>query len=251
MTVDEQLDRLVAGLEDIFGDVLIGVYLHGSKALGCFGPRSDLDVIVAIRRASTSEEQRLLGAFLLELSQRRGQPMPPHLIELDLVVAPDLHPWRYPTPLHFHYSESLREAFERGDPKPWRVDEYTDFASSLTVLHAGGIVLAGEPVADVFPHVPVKDYRASIVVDRDWCHDNLERFPLHVVLSLPRIWATLATDEVHSKASAAEWALPRLPASLRPVLEHALAVYRGRAEESWAGLPVADYIAYVDEQIAS
>jgi streptomycin 3"-adenylyltransferase len=97
--------------------------------------------------------------------------------------------------------------------------------------------------------VPIADYRASITVDWDWCHENLQRFTLHVVLSLPRIWATLATDDVHSKASAARWALPRLPADLRPVLEHALAVYCGRTDESWKGLPLDDYVAYVDGQI--
>lgn len=251
MTADEQLERLVAGLEGIFGEARVGVYLHGSKALGCFGPRSDLDVIVAIRRPSAAGEKRRLAALCLELSRRRGQPMPPHLIELDVVVAPALHPWRYPTPIDFHYSESFRNAFERCDPKPWRVDEGTDFASSLTVLHAGGIVLAGEPIADVFPPVPLADYRASITVDRDWCHENLDRFRLHVVLSLPRIWATLATNEPYSKVTAAEWALPRLPERLQPVLRHALAVYRGEADESWDGLPVEDYVAYVDGQIPS
>jgi streptomycin 3"-adenylyltransferase len=251
MTADEQLDRLVAGLVEIFGDVLIGAYTHGSKALGCFGQRSDLDVIVAIRRASNAEEQNRLGALCLQLSQRRGQPAPPHLIELDVVVPAALHPWRYPTPLDFHYSESFRHAFERGDPKPWRVDESNDLAAHLTVLGAAGVALRGEPIADVFPPVPVDDYRASIRVDRQWCLDHLETHRLHVVLSLPRIWAGLETGDVHSKASAAEWALPRLPETLRPVLVHALAVYRGEAHEAWDELPLDAYVAYLVEQILS
>ena len=40
-----------------------------------------------------------------------------------------------------------------------------------------------------------------------------------------------------------------LPAILQPVLDHARAVYSGLAEESWDGLPVRDYVAYVDAQI--
>ena len=251
MTADEQLGRLVAGLEDIFGETLVGVYLHGSKALGCFGPRSDLDVVVAIRQPSSANARRRLGALCLALSQRRGRPAPPYLVELDVVVGPALRPWRYPPPLDFHYSESLRGAFERGDPKPWRVDESTDLAASLTILRAAGIVLTGEEIDCVFPPVPLEDYRAAIAGDRDWCLDNLETFKLHVVLSLPRVWASLTNDGIYSKASAAEWALTRLPASMRPVLEHALAVYRGQAEESWTGLPVDEYVAYVDERIAT
>jgi hypothetical protein len=44
--------------------------------------------------------------------------------------------------------------------------------------------------------------------------------------------------------------LPRLPPGLRPVVEHGLAVYRGEAEESWAGLPVDDYVAYLVERLS-
>jgi streptomycin 3"-adenylyltransferase len=244
-----QLDALVTGVQEIFGDDLIAVYLGGSAALGCFGPRSDLDVLVAIERPSSAEAQRRLGALCLDLSQRRGRPAPPHLIELDVVVGPSLASWRYPPPLDFHYSESLREAFGRGDEKPWRVDTYTDLACALTILNDAGVLLFGEPVAGVLPSVPLEDYRAAIRVDRQWCLDNLETFTLHVVLSLPRVWAGLEKDGVHSKASAAEWALPQLPEALQPVLDHALAVYRGDKQEAWDGLPIGDYVAHLVAKI--
>jgi Aminoglycoside adenylyltransferase, C-terminal domain len=103
----------------------------------------------------------------------------------------------------------------------------------------------------VLPTVPLEDYRAAIRVDRQWCLDHLDTHRLHVVLSLPRAWAGLTTEDVHSKASAAEWALPRLPPELRPVLGHALALYRGESGESWAGLPVDGYVAYLVERIPS
>jgi len=47
----------------------------------------------------------------------RDRRPPPYLLELDVVVGPELRPWRYPPPLDFHYSESLRDAFERGELK--------------------------------------------------------------------------------------------------------------------------------------
>jgi hypothetical protein len=46
----------------------------------------------------------------------------------------------------------------------------------------------------------------------------------NVVLTLPRIWSAVATDNVLSKDSAAAWALPRLPEEHRPVLERARAI---------------------------
>jgi len=240
------LEKLTAGLEKIFGGELLGVYLHGSAALGCYGPHSDVDVLVAVERPSTPDEQRRLGELCCAVSRASWDDS--HcLLELDVVVPSQL--WRYPPPVDFHYGESLREAFAHGERKPWGTDTWTDLACALTIAHATGVVLAGDPVADVLPRVPVEDYRAAIRVDRQWCVDHLDTHRLHVVLSLPRVWAGLETADVHSKASAAEWALPRLPEQLQPVLRHALAVYRGETEESWIGLAVDDYVEWFAEQV--
>nr|BFE79616.1 hypothetical protein GCM10020093_022170 [Planobispora longispora] len=56
------------------------------------------------------------------------------------------------------------------------------------------------------------------------------------MLTLARVWTTLATGEIRSKDAAADWALARLPAEHRPVLEHARELYLSRrySEESWS-----------------
>jgi streptomycin 3"-adenylyltransferase len=244
-----KLDALVAGVRTIFGGGLVGVYLHGSAALGCYGPHSDIDVLVALDRPSSPAEQEQLAALCLAVSEATWDAATHCLLELDGIVAPDLRPWRYPPPLDFHYSESYRDAFERGEPRPWRVDVSADLAASIRVLHAAGVVLDGAQIADVFPPVPTPDYRDAIARDLPWCLEHKEGKRLYAVLSLPRIWAGLTADDVYSKTAAADWALPRLPPELRPVLEHALSVYRGRADDCWAGLPVDDYIAYVVARI--
>jgi streptomycin 3"-adenylyltransferase len=242
----EPLEKLAAGLEEIFAGDLAGVYLHGSAALGCYGPHSDVDVLAAIGRPSTPDEQQRLAELCLRVSRASWDDS--HcLLELDVVVPSRL--WRYPPPVEFHYGESLRESFARGERKPWDTDTWTDLACALTILHASGIVLAGKPVSDVLPRVPLEDYRTAVKVDRQWCIDHLDTHRLHVVLSLPRVWGALETTDVHSKASAAEWALPRLPERLQPVLQHALAVYRGETQESWAGLPVDDYVEWFAERV--
>ncbi|NJP67462.1 aminoglycoside adenylyltransferase domain-containing protein, partial [Streptomyces spiramenti] len=50
--------------------------------------------------------------------------------------------------------------------------------------------------------------------------------PRNAVLTLARVWTTLATGGIRSEDTAARWALPRLPAARRPVLTHALRLYR-------------------------
>jgi streptomycin 3"-adenylyltransferase len=54
-----------------------------------------------------------------------------------------------------------------------------------------------------------------------------------VVLTLARIWTTVATGIIRSKDAAADWALARLPEEHRPVLAHARATYLGEEDDSW------------------
>ncbi|HST24563.1 MAG TPA: aminoglycoside adenylyltransferase domain-containing protein [Gaiellaceae bacterium] len=217
------LDDLVARLRDIFGSDLVGVYAHGSLALGCYGPRSDVDVIAVSRRPATDEERRMLMLAIR------------HPVEFHLLLEHELRHWRHPFPFDFHRGR-------RG------LDH--DLAAHVTVAGHTGIALCGPPAAEVFPAVPAEDYADAVRREVAWALGLREKEPLYLVLTLPRIWATLSTGEIYSKASAAEWALPQLPQELRPVLEHALAVYRGETAESWAGLPVDDYVDYLLARIS-
>lgn len=244
-----QVEEAVAGLTAILGDHLVGVYLHGSAVLGCFGANSDIDLLVVSRRPLIEDERRRLVARLLKISAP-GEPAGVRRpIELDLVLATALRPWRYPTPFDFHYGESHRARFEAGELEPWELDENPDLAAHVTVVRHAGIAIKGRPIADVFPEVPWDDYAHALGNDLSWFRDRLTEIPRYAVLSGPRIWATLATGIPHSKASGAEWALPRLSAELRPVLEHGLTLYRGDAEEDWRDLPLDDYIEAVATEI--
>jgi streptomycin 3"-adenylyltransferase len=67
------------------------------------------------------------------------------------------------------------------------------------------------------------------------------------VLTLARIWATLATGEILSKDAAADWALEQLPEEHRAVPARARAIYVGDEDERWDDLrgrvrPYADYV---------
>jgi streptomycin 3"-adenylyltransferase len=56
------------------------------------------------------------------------------------------------------------------------------------------------------------------------------------LLTLARIWTTLATGEIRPKDEAADWALARLPEEHRPVLAHARSAYLGEEPEDWRQL---------------
>ncbi len=233
---ETQIDFLVEGVRDVFGGDLVGAYLHGSAVLGGFRPDSDIDVIVVSTRRTTPDEKRRLIDLLLSLSGRTASPRPGRPIELDIVVESEIRPWRYPPRFDFHYSELWRDRFEGGELEPWTSTTNPDLASALTMALLGDEPLAGPPAADVFDPVPRSDYIEAILRDVGTVDEYLPWDTRNVVLTLPRIWSAVLTDEVYSKEDSATWALPRLPEEHRAVLELARAAYRGEAEDSWDGI---------------
>jgi predicted nucleotidyltransferase len=206
--VEVQIERLLDGVREVLGEDVVGAYLHGSAVLGGGGPRSDVDVIAVARRRTSVDEKRRLATLLLEVSGRRGAVGPPRPIEFDLVVESEIRPWRYPPPFDLHYSELWRKQFESGELEPWSKRTNRDLASVVTMVLAGNTALFGPPPADVFDPVPRRDYHDAILKDVETVEEFLPRDTRNVILTLPRVWAGLATEQVHSKESAGAWGAP-------------------------------------------
>jgi streptomycin 3"-adenylyltransferase len=242
-----QVERLLQGVRDLLEPDLRGAYLHGSAVLGGGGPRSDIDVIAVAARRTTADEKRRLAELLLNLSR---QPSP---IEFDLVVESEIRPWRHPAPFDFHYDELVRERFESGALEPWPEPTNRDLAAVVTMVLAGNVSLFGPPPAEVFEPVPRGDYLDALLRNVEMADEWLDWDTRNVVLTLPRVWAGVATDEVHSKQSAAAWTLARLPEEHRAVLERAVAIYRGDRDEFWDDIrpQVRAYADYVLSEISS
>lgn len=254
--VKTQIERLTDGLKLELKNNLVGVYLHGSLAMGCFNPlRSDIDLLVVTRGKLSLETKRALARRLLEIS---NQPAP---FEISFLATGDLHPWRHPTPYNFHYSEDWREKFVRahkdGDWQNWNSEERFDgdLAGHVTVLNHRGRCLYGEAIADVFPPVPEADFVASILADVLSANFGLggafEKFPVYVVLNACRTLAYLKTGRVLSKAEGGSWALENLPARFTQTVTDALDEYRaGRNDQSnLREKNLAEFSAYMKNEI--
>ncbi len=198
--------------------------------LGGLRPASDVDVLVVSRRRMVDRERRALLDGLLTISGFANGARP---VELTVVVQSDVRPWRYPPTADFRYGEWLRDELETGGaPRP---EPMPDLALLITLVLAGGHTLAGPPPERVLDPVPHADVlRASVAGIPDLL-DDLDGDTRNVVLTLARVWTTLATGEIRPKDAAADWALARLPPEHRPVLTHAKELYLAYrySEESW------------------
>ncbi len=247
-----QLERVADLVRDILGPDAIGAYLLGSAVLGGLRPESDLDVLVVATRQTTRDEKRRLIARLLAIS---GRPAPEgrwRRVELTIVVESEVKPWRFPPRFDFQYGDWLRDEFESGDLTPWPTTTNPDLASLITIALLGNTTLLGPPPATLLDPVPHTDLVRAVTGGVDELVGRLEDDTRNVVLTLARIWSTVATGAIRSKEAAAEWALERLPDEHRAVLVRARAIYNGDTEERWDDLAgrVRPHAGHVVTQIA-
>ena len=58
----------------------------------------------------------------------------------------------------------------------------------------------------------------------------------NVILTLARMWLTVAIGEISPKDVAAAWAIPRLPKEHAAILDLACKAYRGECVDMWEGM---------------
>jgi predicted nucleotidyltransferase len=233
----QQLDRVVKLVREVLGPDVVGAYLFGSAVLGGLRPQSDLDVlVVSTRPTSRAEKQRLVDPLLAISGRRAGEGRRWRRVELTIVVESEIKPWRYPPSFDFQYGDWLRREFESGNVEPWPTTTNPDVAALITMVLLADRPLFGPPPATVFDPVPQEDVVRANVGDIDALLDDLEPDTTNVVLTLARIWTTVATGDIRSKDSAADWALERLDRDHRAVLVRARAIYIGEAEDRWDDL---------------
>ncbi|MEV5981816.1 aminoglycoside adenylyltransferase family protein [Streptomyces sp. NPDC052114] len=243
MTQTDDVVRLVREVFDAEG--VVGVYPHGSAVLGGLRPHSDLDVFVVARRRTTAGQRQALTDGLLAISGSGapGEPLRP--VELTVAVQDDIRPWTYPPRCEFQYGEWLRDAYLRGEtPEP---GPSPDLALLVTMVLRGRAALVGPEPGRVLDPVPPRDVTRAMAAGVPELLAELDTDTRNVLLTLARIWTTLATGDIKSKDGAADWALARLPAEHRPVLARARAVYLGDEQERWEDLlaqvkPHAQYV---------
>jgi predicted nucleotidyltransferase len=221
--VRAQVTDFAEGVSACLRANLVGVYLHGSLAMGGFNPaRSDIDLLIVTQRPLSPDEKRAFARITLDAD------LHPRPLELSVLSMPALHPWGHPTRFEFHYSDDWRakllKAMEDG---VWRIWPPTDpdLAAHITITRHRGICLVGQPVADIFPDVPRADYLDSILADFDFARERLTDNPVYAVLNFSRIYIYLLEDRITSKDEGGEWALAHLP-EYAPLILAALHVYR-------------------------
>ena len=235
-------DAIVDVSRDAFGDDLVGVYLHGSAAMGCWNPsKSDVDVIVVVDDAPNKDAKLRFLDCIVDINSRATKKG----VEISVVRRGVCKNFVYPTPYELHFSPTHLVLYNADKDEYLRrlcgVDR--DLAAHFTVINKYGVALCGAPVSDVFGEVDAEYYFDSIAADVECARDDIKRDPLYVTLNLCRVLAYARDGLILSKKDGGKWGLEHLPKRFRPLISSAVRCYIGDDESEYtsAASDFADY----------
>lgn len=225
----EILQKIKDDYQNILKNKLVGIYVHGSIAFGCFNwGKSDIDFLVVVNEALDQEEKELLIAELLVLDKNSPQKG----LEMSVVLEMVCKPFVYPTPFELHFSNAHKERCKSDLAEYCRnmngVDK--DLAAHFTVINKVGMTLCGKEISEVFEAVPKRDYVDSIWYDIENAAEEIKENPVCIILNLCRVLAYLEDDVVLSKKQGGEWGIESLPVEYCTLVEKALESYQSDVE---------------------
>lgn len=240
--VRQQIMKYGQSLQQLLGDELVGVYLHGSLAMGCFNPTgSDIDLLIVTQNPLTLSQQHGIGKLTLSNS------LNPIGLELSSLAQEYLTDWEHPCRYDYHYGEDWREKLlnelTKGSYQNWSqpMGKDGDLAGHVMIVRHRGIVLVGKPILDVFPIIPIEDYQASIMSDYHWLLDKGLGNSVYGILNMCRIWQHFKDGAISSKDEGGVWTLDHLPTQHHEIVTKALASYRHDAP---LNIDESDYDAF-------
>lgn len=229
--VKEYLRRFAQLLEDALDGRLVGLYLHGSLAMGSYyPPKSDMDVIgVVDEKLNPTLAENLLYEIALFARER------PTLgdIEHSLITLETAKTVPNPTPYEIHYSSSWSEGILSRAVRYSDLQHDPDLLCHLMYVKKRGVCLFGEPIEKVFGQVSWDDFMFSILDDLAWIleDENILESPYYCILNVCRVAGLLVTGvhEPLSKDEGGLWGLSYFPEDYAPLVSKALAIYHDEA----------------------
>ena len=232
------------GVHSILRDNLIGIYLYGSLAMGCFrSGSSDLDIILVAKKRLAKEERGKIIEYL------KGTCSKDKRIELNIIRAAVLQQPRYPMLVDLHY-EYWGDIFEN--------EEDNEILSNLYTTRKRGFRVWGAPISEVFSKIPARYHLRSVIEDiehtRRHLHESPERIGYDIVvywvLNSCRILAFIREDKVLSKLEGGWWGLANLPKEYHGLVEQALSCYLGKTKHCiWKRRELDSFADYMTDII--
>jgi len=245
---NELLERFVQENIMLLGSNLVGIYLHGSAAMGCLNAKkSDIDLIIVVKDDISKETKRKYIDMVVELNKEA----PAKGIELSVVKEDVCNPFLYPTPFELHFSNAHLEWYQSNP------DEYVDkmkgtdkdLAAHFTIIYHRGKTLYGKEIMEVFSIVNKEDYFDSIWHDVKGARTEIIDNPMYIILNLCRVLAYVKENLILSKKEGGMWGLINVPDKFRNLISAAMEEYQNGVMMSLDKVLAEEFADYMLEQI--
>ncbi len=232
---DDDIKQFVLSCVDIIklnlSDSLVGVYLHGSLAMGSYyRPKSDIDLIVVAQSNLSITLVKETNQAIARLSETRPTTGG---LELSIITAEVAKKLPNPIPYALHYSPAWHKHIINDKVDYSGVKTDTDLNSHVMYIVKRGKTLYGKSINEVFGKPDWQTFIDAAMDDFNWIvkDENILETPFYGVLNICRVFQLHQenTQEPHSKDEGGEWALSNLPKEFRPIIQKALEVYRSSA----------------------
>lgn len=238
------LDDIVRDSQAILEDNLVGVYLHGSAAMGCFNQqKSDIDLLVVVKENLEKETK----CRYLDMVVAQNALAPENGIELSIVREAVCRHFVYPTPFDLHFSIAHLARYQ-ADPEEYIANMQgtdRDLAAHFTIIYHRGKTLYGKEIQEVFEEVGSAFYWDSILSDVQNAVEEIENTPVYTILNLCRVLVYKRSGLILSKQEGGEWGIAYVLEKYRDVLSLALAAYRTGGDVLLSGPLLREYAAYM------
>jgi hypothetical protein len=206
-SVDALLEGLVASVQAVLGDDLVGVYLYGSYVSGGFDAGvSDLDLI-----AVTSREPEELDLEGLErVHDAFVSANPGWNDRLEIVYISRAALWSFRT------SAAGLAVISPGEPFHLRDDRVVEWLQNWYLIRETGVVLHGPAAASLVPPISMAEFVAAAAryadqISRQSLDDASPGARAYAVVTICRALRTVETDAHASKQEGAAWAREQMP----------------------------------------
>lgn len=207
------LHKVTDLLKNELSESLLGIYLHGSMAMGCFNPlHSDVDLLVLVKDQNSKDTYKNIAYQLIQIEEEHK------LIkgfEISVVLERYATNFVHPTPFECHYSSYHKEKYEKDENYFCGGFEDPDLAAHFVVTYNRGIALFGTPIKEIFKPIDNRYYIDSTRSDVNEAREGIIHNPIYYTLNLARVLQYLLESAISSKkeASYSEYMLEQIETS--------------------------------------
>ncbi len=225
--IKEFVNELVAKVHSELGDNLVGIYLHGSLAMGgYYRPKSDIDVLIVVNDKLADSERKSFAQLVAKHAEARPTT---GNVELSVILSATAKAIPVPIPFEVHYSSEWHDKILSDDIDYTKNKTDIDLQSHLTYVVQRGICLYGKPINEVFGDINWQIFMEGVLDDFNWIieDENILETPFYGVLNMCRVLQLAQEDKhlAHSKDEGGEWALQNLPEQFHYTIQQALDAY--------------------------